>query len=119
MHKPLRIILCIFLFLIFLAGIGLLHAGYNYRFEPDDIIIADIEKTSEELKMSVDYCTSAQVIKNFKYTIVDHQLIIQLYGGLIYPWDKGITDFSINAASGSYNQVIIKGKNSEKVIFSQ
>ena len=119
MHKLLRILVCLFVFFIFLAGLGLLHAGYNYCFEPDDIIITDIEKTSGELKISVDYCTSAQMIKNFKYNIVDHQLIIRLYGGLIYPWDKGITEFSINAASDLYNQVIIKGKSSESVVLSQ
>ena len=119
MHKLLRILICLFVFFILLAVLGLLHAGYNYCFEPDDIIITKIEKTSTDLKISVDYCTSAQVIKNFKYTIVDHQLIIQLYGGLIYPWDKGITAFSINAASDLYNQVIVKGRSSEIVISSQ
>ena len=119
MHKRLRILVCLFVFFIFLAGLGLLHAGYNYRFEPEDIIISDIEKTSKGLKISVDYCTSAKVIKHFKYTIVDHQLIIQLYGGWIYPWDKGITAFSINAASGLYDQVIVKGRKSESVVLSQ
>ena len=78
MYKCLRILVCLFVFFIFLAGAGLLHAGYNYRFEPEDIIISDIEKTSKDLKISVDYCTSAKAIKLFKYTIVDHQLIIQL-----------------------------------------
>lgn len=119
MNKQIHKIVGLCLLPITLVLIGLFYAGYNYSFEIDDICITNIEKESKELKLTVDYFTSAKVIKNIKYAKVDNQLIIRLYGGWIYPWDKGITEFSIGIASDLYNQVVIKGKKTKKIILSE
>ena len=119
MHKRLHTILWLCLLLIIIVVIGVLHAGYNYTFETNDIFITSVERETKDLKVTVDCFSSAKAIKSFKYTKEDDRLIIRLYGGWIYPWDKGITDFTIEIDSNSYDQVLIKGKKTEKTIFSE
>ena len=116
MKRKIYIVLCLCLLLMILAGAGVVHAGYNHCFEIGEIFIANVVKETDKLKVSVDYCTSAMVIKNYNYNIVNRQMVIKLYGGWIYPWDKGISDFSIDIASDLYDQVVVRGRQTEAVI---
>lgn len=87
------------------------------RIEPDMISLENVTLQPEGIQITFDYLNSSITLKKVRSRIEDKQLIIQMYGGLVWPWSKIQNSYFISVSSEAYDEIYIEGRTQKKCIF--